>query len=54
MLPSSWVNIRFDNASYYAPILGDDPKARALNLVRQTIRTAGQLSLRDSQASGPR
>ena len=32
---------------HYAPIVGDDPKARALNLVRQTIRNAGSLTLRE-------
>jgi hypothetical protein len=32
---------------YYAPVVGDDGKARALNLVRQTIRNAGQITLRD-------
>ena len=32
---------------YYAPVLGDDPKAKALNVVRQTIRNLGRVSLRD-------
>jgi hypothetical protein len=32
---------------YYAPVLGDDAKSKALNLVRQTIRNAGQITLRD-------
>ena len=32
---------------YYAPVLGDDAKSRALNVVRQTIRNAGRITLRD-------
>jgi hypothetical protein len=32
---------------YYAPIVGDDKRAKSLNLVRQTIRLKRKISLRD-------
>jgi hypothetical protein len=32
---------------YYAPALGDDKKSQRLNLVRQTIKNAGAVTLRE-------